>query len=118
MTASLFIPRKRKMPAPAMICLHRTVRPGKREASGLEGDASLAFAPQLAARGYVTLAPDAIGFGERYHAGEPYKHYGDAVAFYATHPEASIMGKMAYDVGRAIDFLQTLPFVDPKRIGS
>jgi hypothetical protein len=117
-TAYLFIPRKRAKRAPAMICLHQTVRPGKREASGLEGDASLAFAPQLAERGYVTLAPDAICFGERYHAGEPYKHYGDAVPFYETHPDASIMGKMAYDVGRAIDYLQTLSFVDPARIGS
>jgi hypothetical protein len=60
-TAYLFIPRKRAKRAPAMICLHQTVRPGKREASGLEGDASLAFAPQLAERGYVTLAPDASG---------------------------------------------------------
>jgi hypothetical protein len=117
-TAYLFIPTKLKHPAPAMICLHQTVRPGKREASGLEGDASLGFAPQLAERGYVTLAPDAICFGERYHAGDPYRHYGDAVPFYETHPEASIMGKMAYDVGRAIDYLQSLPFVDPKRIGS
>src|SRR5436309_13402427 len=104
MTASLFIPRKRKMPAPAMICLHQTVRPGKREASGLEGDASLALAPQLAERGYVTLAPDAICFGERYHAGEPYQHYGDAVTYYSTHPGISTMAKMAYDVDRAIDY--------------
>jgi hypothetical protein len=103
---------------PAVICLHGTWRSGKRVTAGLEGDESRWFAPQLAERGYVTLAPDAICFGERYHAGDPYQHYGDAPAFYATHPETSIMAKMSYDVGRAIDYLQTLPFVDAQRIGS
>jgi oligo-alginate lyase len=99
-----------------MLCLHQTVAQGKEEPCGIKGDPELAFAVELAKRGYVCLAPDAIGFGERIPAGK--QPYHDSLAFYRRHPGWSFMGKMVWDTGRAIDFLQTLPMVDPKRIGS
>ncbi len=70
-----FFPQGTDKPLPAVICLHQTnAKLGSREPSGLAGDPTLAFARQLAERGYVTLAPDAICFGERYRAGDPYQH--------------------------------------------
>jgi len=116
--AYLLVPHSpRRNPAPAMLCLHQTVPWGKREPCGLDGDPELALADELARRGYVCLAPDAICFGERYRAGQPYAHYGDAVAFFGRHPEWSVMGKMAWDTSRAIDALCSLREVDPTRIG-
>lgn len=102
--------------APAMICLHQTVAQGKAEPCGVQGDPELAFALELVRRGFVCLAPDAIGFGERIPPGT--QPYHDSLAFYRRHPGWSFMGKMVWDVSRAVDYLETLPFVDPQRIGS
>src|SRR6185312_3647456 len=52
-------------PRPAVLALHQTVPQGKDEPAGLEGDPELALGRELAARGFVVLAPDAVGFGER-----------------------------------------------------
>ena len=101
---------------PAMLCLHQTVAQGKEEPCGIKGDSELAFAVELVKRGYVCLAPDAVGFGERIPAGKP--PYHESLAFYRRHPGWSFMGKMVWDTGRTVDFLQTLPMVDPQRIGS
>ena len=101
---------------PAMVCLHQTVAQGKEEPCGLKGDPELAFAVDLVKRGYVCIAPDVIGFGERIPAGK--QPYHDSMVFYRKHPGWSFMGKMVWDVGRVIDYLESLPFVDPKRIGS
>jgi len=115
-SAYLFLPKGLRGRAPAVICLHQTVTQGKDEPAGITGSPDLAFCPQLVAQGYVALAPDAVCFGERYHAGEPYHHYGDATPFAERHPEWSLMGKMVFDVGVAVDYLQTLDCVDSKRI--
>ncbi len=101
---------------PAMICLHQTVAQGKEEPCGIKGDPELAFAVELVKRGYVCIAPDAIGFGERIAPGK--QPYDNSLAFYRKHPGWSFMGKMIWDVGRVIDYLETLPFVDPKKIGA
>lgn len=101
---------------PAMICLHQTVAQGKEEPCGMKGDPELAFAVELVKRGYICIAPDVIGFGERIPAGK--QPYHDSLTFYRKHPGWSFMGKMIWDVGRVIDYLETLPFVDAKKIGS
>lgn len=100
---------------PAMICLHQTVTQGKDEPCGIEGDPGLAFADQLAKRGYICIAPDVIGFGERIAHGK--QVYYNNVTFFHKHPGWSCMGKMVWDVSRVIDYLETLPYVDHKRIG-
>ncbi len=118
--AWLFIPKKIKGKAPAMLCLHQTVRSGKDQCAGVaELQPELAYALLLAERGFVTLAPDVICFGERYQVGGSfYCHYGDAVRIYAGNSGRSIMSKMVDDAMRAVDYLQTLPEVDGNRIGS
>jgi hypothetical protein len=54
-------------------------------------------------------------FGERHQRSTG--HYGDAVPFYRKHPAWSMLSKMAWDLSRAIDYLETLEFVDARRIG-
>ena len=119
--AWLFIPKtavKRK--TPAMLCLHQTVRSGKDQCAGVaEIQPELAYGPLLAERGFVTLCPDVICFGERYQVGGSfYCHYGDAVRIYQGNAGRSIMSKMVDDAMRAVDVLESLPEVDTKRIGS
>ena len=101
---------------PTMICVHQTVAQGKDEPCGIKGDPQLAFALQLVRRGYVCIAPDMIGFGERIpKGGQP---YADSASFYRRHPGWSYMGKMVWDMSRVVDYLRTLPLVDPLQIGS
>jgi dienelactone hydrolase len=115
--AYLLVPDTLAAPrVPAMLCLHQTVAQGKQEPCGIQGDPELAFALELVKRGYVCLAPDVIGFGERIPAGK--QPYHDSLAFYRKHPGWSFMGKMVWDVRRSIDYLETLEFVDSRRIGS
>jgi dienelactone hydrolase len=102
-------------PSPAMIVLHQTQAPGKDEACGITGDQEMAFADELAKRGYVCVVPDAIGFGERIPKGE--QPYHDAMKLYERHPQWSFFGKMNWDVSRVVDYVSALKAVDPKRIG-
>lgn len=112
----LFVPEKLKAPAAAVVCPHQTTQDAKNEPAGLKGNPRLAMAPALARRGFVTLTYDAACFGERHDPASG--HYGDAIPFYRRHPRWSMLGKMAWDLSRAVDYLSSLEFVDAKRIGS
>ncbi len=115
--AYLLIPKTLTAPKlPAMICLHQTVAQGKEEPCGIKGDRELDFALELVQRGFVCIAPDAIGFGERIPPGT--QPYHGSLEFYRRHPSWSFMGKMIWDVSRVVDYLQSLSFVDSERIGS
>ena len=101
--------------SPVMIVLHQTQAPGKQEACGMTGDPDMAIAKELVERGVVCIAPDAIGFGERIpEGGEP---YDNAIELFRRHPTWSFFGKMIWDIARVIDYLETLPEIDAKRIG-
>ncbi len=103
------------VPSPAMITLHQTVAQGKDETCGISGDPELAFARELAERGYICITPDVIGFGERTPEGAP--PYHGAHDFFRKHPNWSFFGKMVWDAQRIVDYLETLPEVDSRRIG-
>ncbi|MDM8005278.1 MAG: dienelactone hydrolase family protein [Phycisphaerae bacterium] len=114
--AYLLLPKDMpSMRLPTMICLHQTVPQGKDEPCGIKGSSDLSFALQLVRRGYVCIAPDVIGFGERIPAGA--QPYANSLDFYRRHPKWSFVGKMNWDIARIIDWLETLPFVDPLQIG-
>jgi dienelactone hydrolase len=114
--AYLLTPKNRRGRLPAVLCPHQTTQAGKMEPAGLAGDPTLHTAVHLAERGYVTLTWDAVCFGERHDPASG--HYGDAIPFYRRRPNWSLLGKMVWDASRAIDYLETLDFVDPARIGS
>jgi len=114
--AYLLIPKKRAKRVPAILCPHQTTQAGKNEPAGLAGNPQLQTALHLVERGYVTLTYDALCFGERHDPASG--HYGDAIPFYKKHPRWSLMGKMLWDLQRAIDYLETLDFIDQTRIAS
>jgi dienelactone hydrolase len=115
-SAYLLVPKNLKGRAPVIICPHQTTQAGKREPAGLAGNPQLHTALHLVERGYVTFTYDALCFGERHDAASG--HYGDAIPFYRKHPRWSLLGKLVWDLSRALDYLQTLDFVDPARIAS
>ena len=115
-SAYLLIPKNLRGKVPVVICPHQTTQEGKREPAGLAGNPQLQTALHLVKRGFVTFTYDAICFGERHDATSG--HYGDAIPFYRKHPRWSLLGKMVWDLSRAIDYLQTLDFIDSSRIGS
>jgi dienelactone hydrolase len=90
----------------AILCLHQTTEIGKDEPAGLGGNPDLHYALELAERGFVTLTPDYPSFGEHpFDFGDPRFRY-----------ESGSMKGICDNI-RAIDVLQSLPFVDPERIG-
>ena len=89
---------------PAVLCLHQTIAIGKDEPVGLGKNLELAYARELAERGYVALAPDYPNFGE-------YKVDVYALGY------ASATMKAIWNNLRAVDLLCSLKEVDPNRIG-
>jgi dienelactone hydrolase len=103
--AYLFLPRGAAGKRPAVLCLHQTNgKLGKAEPAGLGGNPNLHYALHLAERGYVTLALDYPNFGEY------------AIDVYQRGYQSASM-KAIWNNMRAIDLLQSLPEVDPDRIG-
>jgi dienelactone hydrolase len=102
--AYLLVPLDLKGKAPAVLCLHQTVKVGKDEPAGLGTNENLRYAVHLAERGYVTLAPDYPNFGEY-----PYDFQK------STYTSGSM--KSVWNNIRAVDLLGSLPEVDSERIG-
>jgi len=115
MPAYLLIPKKRQGRVPAIVCFYGTTSgEGKKTTVGLSGDKNRAFAVDMVEAGFVAFAADYLRDGERVTPGKrPY----DTTEFYAQFPDWSIHGKDAWDTMRAIDYLQSLEFVDPENIG-
>jgi len=111
----LLVPKNLRGKMPVIICPHQTTQAGKKEPAGLAGNPELQTALHLVERGFVTFTYDAICFGERHDAASG--HYGDAIPFYRRHPRWSLIGKMVWDLSRALDYLETLDFVDSARVG-
>jgi len=103
--AYLLMPKGLRRRAPALLCLHQTIRIGKAEPAGLGGNPNLHYAKELAELGYISLAPDYPDFGE--YQFDPYQHN------YASTTMKAIRNHM-----RAIDVLRSLPDVAPNRIGA
>ena len=105
--AYLYVPgtSRNKQRLPAMLALHGTGDAGKELVDGGSPKANRALAKELASRGYVVIAPDYPSMGEL-------KGYDFTTDRY----ESGTM-KAIFNHIRCIDLLQTLPYVDPERIG-
>jgi dienelactone hydrolase len=122
MPAYLLVPKERRGRVPAIVCFYGTTSgAGKETTVGLSGgkpgsppERNRAFAIDMVEAGFVAFAADYLRDGERIKPGKrPY----DTTDFYKEFPDWSVHGKDAWDTMRAIDYLQTLDFVDPDRIG-
>ena len=103
--AYLLVPKELEGKAPAVLCLHPTYVGGKDMVVGLGDKPNRDYAGELAERGYVTLAPDYITFGD-YTEVDPY-----ALGY------ASGTMKGIWNHVRAVDLLESLEEVDGDRIG-
>lgn len=117
--AYLCIPKSGNGPFPAVFCFHQhggNRLLGKSELVGLGGSADQVYAKELAERGYVTLAPDAICFEERADPEEPVKFH-----LYQLHTRLvrgeTLLGKVLFDMSVGLDLLESLPEVDGSRMG-
>ena len=118
--AILLIPRRRTPPLSAVLCHHQHAGQydlGKSEVVGRAGNPQQAYAAELCARGYVTLAPDCIGFEERAHPRLSGAEYERFLAHQLLLQGLTLQGKMIWDVMRAVDYLTSRPEVDKTRIG-
>jgi dienelactone hydrolase len=122
MPAWLLVPKKLPGRVPAIICFYGTTGgAGKDTTVGLSGPKpgtpprkNRAFAVDMAEAGFVALAPDYLRDGERVPpGGKPY----DTTDFYQKFPQWSCVGKDVWDNMSAVDYLQSLPFVDAEKIG-
>lgn len=114
-TAYLLLPRPLKGKHPAVLALHPTHGHGAASVVGFTDDAQRAYGLDLVRRGFVVLAPDVLTTGDRIFPGHAALN---TQPFYAKHPSWSMMGKMLWDHIRAIDVLESLPYVDTARIGA
>ena len=97
----------------AMLCLHPTNPDGKAQTAGLVGEKTRHYGHQLAQRGFVCLIPDYPSFGD-------YKSYDFKQKAPGTDQPLYESGSMKaiWNNVRAVDLLESLPYVDPDRLGT
>jgi len=119
--AWLLIPKGAAGPLPAVVALHPSTRgTGKDRLIGLAGrtpgsapDANASYALDLVAQGFVVLAPDVWGDGERLPASGMCR---DTRELYERRRDGSYVGKIVWDTMVAVEVLASLPEVDASRI--
>jgi len=108
--AYLLRPEVVNKPLPALLCLHDH-GPGKSETVGfVDRGRNADFAWQLAQGGYMALALDLRGYGER----EEDEVWAALAGLLMDRP---LLGRHVWDVLRSIDYLESRPDVDPTKIG-
>jgi dienelactone hydrolase len=116
--AYLLVPHARRdaTPGPAVLAVHGH-GPGKSMICKTEpGGPGDDYAHQLATLGYVVLAPDMRGFGERADWMPDDKYHCDWDLVCATMAGVVPLERNLWDLQRALDVLSAHPLVDPGRI--
>lgn len=103
--AYLYRPKNKSMLSPAMLALHGTGIEGKKIIDGVTSIKNRAYAKELAERGYVVISPDYPSMGEL-------ENYDFANDRYDSGTMKGIFNHIS-----CVDILQSLPYVDKKRIG-
>lgn len=113
--AYLLIPKSISLPRPAVLCPHGH---GIGKEATIQKGTPQDYAVRLAERGYVTLSPDHIGFGERaeYVDGDSAKGYRLTMLKFQLLGQ-TILGWRVWDLQRALDLLATRPEVQAERLG-
>jgi pimeloyl-ACP methyl ester carboxylesterase len=104
-SAYLYVPSGKSKKHPAMLALHETNAIGKQGVDGQGKNKNLAYARELAERGYVVIAPDYPSFGDS-------KDYDFAADRYESATMKGIFNHM-----RCVDFLVSRKDVDAGKIG-
>ncbi len=117
---------RKKGKLPGLLCLHGHGN-GKDDVMGFDhGDEARRehirrlnydYARQFGERGYVVLAPDARGWGERAHPDVPGRDRCNIAFLKGMLIGLNPLNRNIWDLMRAIDLLQSLPEVDAERIG-
>lgn len=125
--AYLLVPHDRVEPGPAVLAIHGHGA-GKSMVCGVDrGDGELRdeigeyhgdYAHQLACRGFVVLAPDLRGFGERTDWNPPDRYQCDWNLVSATMAGVNPLTQNLWDLRCSLDVLAGHPLVDPARIGA
>ncbi|GAA4346534.1 dienelactone hydrolase family protein [Angustibacter luteus] len=117
-SAFVCVPDGLAAPAPLVFCHHQHAGEfdlGKSEVCGLRGDPDQAYAAELAQRGFVTIAPDAIGFEDRNWAD------GANVGWFELSSRLvlgrTLLADCLQEVSLAIDCASTLAEVDATSVG-
>lgn len=118
----LLLPKHVNFPSSAILALHGHGR-GKDDVVGIVENTesrqwiqkhNYDYAYRLVRKGYVVLAPDARGFGERVEGSEKGCYIPGGVCLELGKP---VIGLRVWDDMRALDYLSSLPEVDANRIG-
>jgi dienelactone hydrolase len=129
--ALVYIPKEAKKPCPAILCNHGHGTYAKDSVMGIrsnyfaERNAEIKgfnydYGLQMAKRGYVTMAIDYRGFGERGDGGNPYPgrdkcnvHFirGNLMGY-------NLLALNIWDAQRCLDYLCSLEVVDASSIGT
>jgi dienelactone hydrolase len=116
--AYLLVPHARRdtAPGPAVLAVHGH-GPGKARVCGIErGGEGDDYAHALASLGYVVLAPDLRGFGERSEWMPAGNYHCDWDLVCATMAGVVPLERNLWDLARSLDVLCAHPLVDPARV--
>lgn len=119
-SAYVLVPTYREPPYPAVVCLHQhnsTFHIGKSEPVGLSGDPDMAYAHELAKRGYMTIVPDFKGFEDRRDGVLEGSRFETYLATQAFVQGTTLQRRHVWDMIRTVDYLLERPEVDVNRIG-
>lgn len=118
--ALLLVPHDRDGPGPAVLAVHGH-GPGKDAIAAPVGggprDPGGHYAHELAEAGYVVLAPDLRGFGERAERWGTERDFCDTNLVAAVVAGRNPLGQNRWDLARALDVLADHPLVDADRLG-
>jgi len=119
-SAYVLIPKNYSHPCPGVICHHQHAsmyNRAKSEMVGLIGDPNLAYAKELACKGFVTLSADALPFEDRNWYRESW--WGTEYFEMATRllQGQTLLAKVLSDISASIDCLVSLPEVSDGGVG-
>lgn len=107
-------------PFPGIVVFHPTTDATILEPAGLNDESSCHFGLKLAERGSVALCPRNFLWDYRGGPSQPdftgFKELAEQTLL-GRYPQWTGMGKMVWDGLRAVDYLLTVPTVDPQRLG-